>query len=89
MVEALNHPQTVEREMVVEVEHPDAGVIRLLGNPIKIADTDTRLEPPPLAGEHSVEVLSEWLGYERNEIHDLISSGLIYSAPDLSEKENS
>jgi len=75
--------------MVVEVEHPDAGVMRLLGNPIKFADTDTRLEAPPLAGEHSAEVLSEWLGYERNAIHDLISAGLVHSSRDLSEKESS
>lgn len=80
MVEALAHPQTVDREMVVEVEHPVAGVMRLLGSPIKITGTDPRLEPPPLAGEHSVEVLSEWLGYELNAIQDLIASGLVYSA---------
>jgi len=76
----LAHPQTVDREMVVEVEHPVAGVMRLLGSPIKITGTDPRLEPPPLAGEHSVEVLSEWLGYELNAIQDLIASGLVYSA---------
>ena len=79
MAEALAHPHTSEREMVVDVEHPVAGMMRLLGNPIKFAGTNPRVEPPPMAGEHSIEVLEEWLDYGRDVVEDLVSSGFLHA----------
>jgi formyl-CoA transferase len=60
--EAFASPLATEREMTVEIEHPTSGVITQVGAPWKIdgASSPVRL-PPPLLGQHTEEVLREWL----------------------------
>lgn len=51
MKDALNHPQTIAREMVIDMQHRH-GPIKLVGNPIKLSDTPvTYRKPPPVNGE--------------------------------------
>ena len=58
VAEALADPQLAARAMVVELEHPDLGPIRTLGNPIKLSRTPAVLQlAPPRLGEHTAEVL--------------------------------
>lgn len=61
-IEALQDEQVTHRGVVREVEHPVSGKIRVVGPPW-IMD-DTRLEPtaPPVLGQHTNEVLLDWLG---------------------------
>lgn len=52
-------PQVVAREMVIEVEHPTAGMIKMLACPIRMSGSALGpLRPPPLLGEHTAEVLN-------------------------------
>ena len=48
-----------------------------LGNPIKIASNDVSIEPPPLLGEHSGEVLGSLLGLDSAEVSRLREGGVI------------
>jgi formyl-CoA transferase len=51
-------PQVLAREMVVEMPHPTAGVVKMAGTPIKLSATPAQMKlPPPLLGEHNEEVL--------------------------------
>ncbi|MFQ5739536.1 MAG: CaiB/BaiF CoA transferase family protein [Acidobacteriota bacterium] len=60
MDQALDHPQVLGREMVMECSHPTAGRIRLLGLPVKHSQTPAALHrPPPLLGQHTEEILKE------------------------------
>lgn len=60
---AFAEPPVSEREMIVEYMHPEAGKVRLPGNPIKMSGvTQTISNPAPLVGEHTDEVLHEILG---------------------------
>ena len=68
-------PQTLAREMVVELEHPRAGRTRALGLPIKFSATPGRVaRPAPCYGEHTREVLGEF-GFSAPEIEALLASG--------------
>jgi crotonobetainyl-CoA:carnitine CoA-transferase CaiB-like acyl-CoA transferase len=78
--EALTHPQTSSRAMVVELEHPQAGTMRALGCPIHFSETPTAItRPAPLLGEHTREVLAEY-GFSAGEIDALIESGAVVQA---------
>jgi len=52
-----------------------------MGNPIEIDGEYLKLElPPPLKGEHTIEILEE-LGYGQTEIQTMLSQGIIYNPP--------
>jgi crotonobetainyl-CoA:carnitine CoA-transferase CaiB-like acyl-CoA transferase len=73
--EMAEDPQTLAREMVVELEHPRAGRTRALGLPIKFSATPGRVaRPAPCYGEHTREVLGEF-GFATPEIEALIAGG--------------
>ena len=66
------------RQMLVEVEHPIAGKIRIPGVPLKFSLTPGRVErPSPLLGEHTEEILTTLLGYDKRAIQGLRDSGVI------------
>lgn len=47
-------PQIAARDMLITMEHADAGETRLVGNPIHLSRTPvTYTRPPPLLGEHN------------------------------------
>ena len=73
-------PQTVAREMVVELEHPRAGRTRALGLPVKLSRTPGKVSrPAPVLGQHTREVLAEF-GFSASEIDALVSSGAAVAA---------
>jgi crotonobetainyl-CoA:carnitine CoA-transferase CaiB-like acyl-CoA transferase len=78
--EALAHPQTQARGMVVDLVHPQAGPTKALGCPLHFSETPTSIDrPAPLLGEHTREVLREY-GYSDAEIDALASEGAIEEA---------
>ena len=75
--EALEHPQTRARDMVVELTHPQAGPTRALGCPIHFSATPTRVtRHAPMLGEHTREVLREY-DYSDDEIDRLVNAGAV------------
>ena len=65
-------PQVLHREMLVKVEHPTAGTVPMAGIPVKFSATPASIRlPPPTLGQHTEEVLTSWLGIEREEIEEL------------------
>lgn len=74
--EALLHPNTSSRRMVLDVESPLGGTDRQLGMPIKIDGVPEAPRRAPLLGEHDDEILSG-LGYTTARIADLRAKGVI------------
>jgi len=63
VAQALQDPQIVARDMVVEVKHPQGETAKVPGNPIKLSDTNgAYYTSPPLLGAHTQEVWRDWLG---------------------------
>lgn len=72
VAEAFENPLAVERAMRVEVEHPAAGTISVVGAPWKLDGESAPVRrPPPMLGQHTAEVLREVLGYDQAKIGEL------------------
>ena len=70
--------QTLAREMVVEVAHPVAGVVKTIGHPLKFSRTPGKVAfAAPVFGQHTGEVLAEY-GFGAREIEALAKSGAIH-----------
>ena len=75
---ALADPQTQASGMVMEMAHPTAGLLRLIGFPMKLAGTPlAATRPPPRLGEHSHDVLAHDLAMTAAEIEQLQADGVI------------
>ena len=76
--QAFTDEQVVHRKMLVEVEHPDGGKVKMPGNPIKLSYTNEHsFSPPPHLGQHTKETLTDWCNYSESEIKDLIEKKVI------------
>jgi formyl-CoA transferase len=65
-------PQVLQRDMLMEIDHPTAGRLRMAGIPVKFSVTPASVRmPPPLLGQHSAEVLENWLGMDAGAIEEL------------------
>jgi crotonobetainyl-CoA:carnitine CoA-transferase CaiB-like acyl-CoA transferase len=68
LADALEHPQVRHREMLQTVEHPLAGEMQVLRNPIKLSETPIgACTPPPVVGQHTTEILQS-LGFDEAQI---------------------
>jgi len=70
--------QVRHRGMRIEMAHPLAGTLPLVGSPLRLSDTKVEYRlPPPLLGQHTDEVLGGLLGMQRDELDRLRQSGVV------------
>jgi crotonobetainyl-CoA:carnitine CoA-transferase CaiB-like acyl-CoA transferase len=75
--EALSHPQTLARGMVVDLVHPQAGATKALGCPLHFSETPTAVtRPAPMLGEHTRVLLRDY-GYSDAEIDGFVKEGVV------------
>jgi formyl-CoA transferase len=71
-------PQVLQRDMLIEVDHPTAGKVRMAGIPVKFSVTPATVRmPPPLLGEHNEKILESWLGLSADSIDELKKEKII------------
>jgi len=76
--QAASDPQIVARDMIIDVQHPEAGKFRVVNTPFKFSRTSYKVEQAsPDLGQHTQDVLSQLLGMTREEIGTLKDSGVI------------
>lgn len=64
--EVCSNPQVVSRQMQLELDHPLAGKVNVIGSPLKLSRTPVlQQNAPPLLGQHSEEILREVLGFDQ------------------------
>jgi crotonobetainyl-CoA:carnitine CoA-transferase CaiB-like acyl-CoA transferase len=77
LAEVFADPQTIDQQMVLDVDHPGRGTVRMLGFPLKFAEMPCRLRlPAPELGADTEAVLRE-LGYAPDEIDRLRAAGAV------------
>jgi crotonobetainyl-CoA:carnitine CoA-transferase CaiB-like acyl-CoA transferase len=75
--EVFQDPHVLARDMLIQVEHPVAGPVKMTGINLKLSGTpgEVRL-PAPTLGQHTTEVLQS-LGYTAQDIDHLRAAGAI------------
>jgi crotonobetainyl-CoA:carnitine CoA-transferase CaiB-like acyl-CoA transferase len=76
--EVLTHPQMLDNEFIVSVEHPDLeGSVKMIGMLVRLSETPGAIRhAAPKLGEHTEVVLRE-IGYSTTEIQLLRDKGVI------------
>ncbi|MEE9203327.1 MAG: CoA transferase [Dehalococcoidia bacterium] len=76
--EALADPQVLENEYLTDFDHPTLGKVKFLNTPIKFSQTPAGpVREAPELGQHTEEVLTEFLGYSWEEVAQLKEDGAI------------
>lgn len=83
--EAVDDPQAVANDYVVDLEHPDFGGYRTVGMPFSFDATPTAITgPSPRLGEHTADVLAE-IGLDADLIASLHHAGVVTSRDEADE----
>jgi crotonobetainyl-CoA:carnitine CoA-transferase CaiB-like acyl-CoA transferase len=71
-------PQVAARENLIEMTHASGVDMKLIANPVRLSETpaDYRLAPPVL-GQHTDEVLGDWLSLDAAALADLRANNII------------
>jgi CoA:oxalate CoA-transferase len=78
IAQAAEYPQVLARRMLVEVEHPRIGRLKLPDTPVKLSRTPGGIKgPSPALGQDTYDVLSSLLGLSTQELDELASAGAI------------
>ena len=76
--QVFEEPQVKHRQMRIELEHPYSERLPGVRNPVLFSATPLAFQlPPPLLGQHTDEVLHEYLGLDHEELAQLKRSGVI------------
>lgn len=74
--QVVEHPQVQARGSIVEIDHPRAGKLRIVGVPVGLSATPGSIRTPsPALGEHTDDVLRDLLGLNASEIDALHAAG--------------
>ena len=76
--QVYDDPQVKSRGMRIELPHPTAGSVPLVGSPIKLSRTPVEYQlAPPTLGEHTDDVLTALLGYSAERVAALKAGGVV------------
>jgi len=78
IAEVLTNQHARERNLVRHIENSESISIPMVSNPVEFAETPVSyVHAPPALGEHTNEVLREWLGYSDTRIESLRRNGAL------------
>jgi crotonobetainyl-CoA:carnitine CoA-transferase CaiB-like acyl-CoA transferase len=79
--EAIRSPEAREREIVTRIAHPELGWVPNISLPIRYSQTPLADPvPAPRVGEHTSDVLTDWLGYDNERLEKLAAAGAFGAA---------
>ncbi|MGE3540787.1 MAG: CaiB/BaiF CoA transferase family protein [Candidatus Tectimicrobiota bacterium] len=79
--EVADDPNLKHRQMIVELDHPAKGRVKVIGCPLKFFTTDGALDievfPAPYVGQHTDEVYTSLLGYTPADLERWRAEGVL------------
>jgi crotonobetainyl-CoA:carnitine CoA-transferase CaiB-like acyl-CoA transferase len=76
-MELTDEPDFARRGIIQTMEHPTVGPFKMPGWPVRFGGRTPEVRPSPLLGQHTSEVLCEWLGFDADQIDQLGKDGVI------------
>ena len=78
IADVIDDPQLRHRGQIIEIEHPEAGKIPMHGFATRLSDTDLSVRyPVPTAGQHTSEILNDWIDYDHDRVAALKVDGVV------------
>jgi formyl-CoA transferase len=75
--EMIEDKALAERGIIVQVQHPQRGLYKTVGCPLVLSDSPVEVQTSPLLGEHTAEILTYLLGYDKATVDQLRVEGVI------------
>ncbi|MFN0314110.1 MAG: CaiB/BaiF CoA transferase family protein [Burkholderiales bacterium] len=74
----VDNPHLAHRGQIINMEHPKAGTVPMQGFSVHFGQSPMQLRhPSPMLGEHTSEILSEWLKLTASQIAELRERGAV------------
>ena len=77
--EVLDDPHLNARGAIDTIDHPTRGRLRLPSCPVRLSASPARTSPPPLAGQHTADILADVLGLSSDDVAALRGRGVLGS----------
>ncbi|MFT3800540.1 MAG: CoA transferase [Burkholderiaceae bacterium] len=78
IAQVIDHPQAKARGVLVDMDHPSVGPVKIVGVPMRLSKTPGSVRTPsPKLGEHTEQVLNEMLGLSAAQIDELRKAGAL------------
>jgi len=76
-MELLHDPDFESRKIIQTIQHPGYGEFKTVAWPVHHDGKAASVVPAPLLGEHSHEVLKDWLGMTEDQLSELNTDNVI------------
>jgi crotonobetainyl-CoA:carnitine CoA-transferase CaiB-like acyl-CoA transferase len=76
-LELLNDPDFERRGIMQTIQHPINGPFKMPGWPVRHNGAPMRITPAPALGQHTTDVLGDWLGIKAEQVNSLRSEGIV------------
>jgi crotonobetainyl-CoA:carnitine CoA-transferase CaiB-like acyl-CoA transferase len=76
-LELYNDPTFEKRNIMQTIQHPTVGAFKMVGWPVRFSGNPPPVKPAPLLGANTEEVLTHWLGLDKDAVGGLKSGGVI------------
>ena len=75
-------PIVAEREVIRQIQHPTVGEMPIVRSPVRFAGRfeDPAIQPAPLLGEHTAQILTGLLSYDHAKVEALARDGAVLVA---------
>jgi formyl-CoA transferase len=76
-LELYNDPTFEQRNIMQTIQHPTVGAFKMVGWPVRFSGNPPPVKPAPLLGANTEEVLTHWLGLDKDAVGGLKNNGVI------------